>query len=145
MVSAAAGGATWPHDAILLLIESFRQHRHLLACSSVKKVEMWRKISNILWEKGYSFDVLACDRKMRNLKYRFVKTHLSISKSRLLILNVHFGIFTLYILSWPESLTVLHHSWLLPKFSFTSLLLTPSTSQPFNLTDVLMLTSWTVL
>lgn len=60
----------WCHQAVLLLIESYRQHMSEFDDPKIKKYQMWNAVAQEMQLKGYNFNGTACDNKMRQLKRR---------------------------------------------------------------------------
>jgi len=60
----------WNHGNTILLINTYADHQHMFESSAVKRNEVWRKIAAHMSSQGCHLSWEACEKKMRNLKYR---------------------------------------------------------------------------
>ncbi|KAK7507751.1 hypothetical protein BaRGS_00000716 [Batillaria attramentaria] len=60
----------WSHENVLLLIELYRQHRHMFCRTTMKKKDVWRVISQELAKKGVNVSSDMAEKKFSNLKLR---------------------------------------------------------------------------
>ena len=68
--TADTGRFSWPHAAVLLLLSTFQDHRHLFMRPTMKRVEVWKKISKAMVIHGIVFSHSNCEKKWNNLKAR---------------------------------------------------------------------------
>ncbi|XP_060556226.1 uncharacterized protein LOC132716908 isoform X2 [Ruditapes philippinarum] len=64
------GTITWSHEAVLLLISLYSEHKELFNNNLYKQKDVWIKISKGMEEKGHHFQPHHCDSKWRALKHR---------------------------------------------------------------------------
>ena len=68
----------WTHNATISLIDSYKDSSNFFESSTMKKVDAWRKVAAKMLNQGYQFSHEACEKKMRNLKYRLGNLQLKI-------------------------------------------------------------------
>ncbi|PSN36180.1 hypothetical protein C0J52_12902 [Blattella germanica] len=67
----------WSRPMVLTLIEEYKKVEHEFRDSNIKKKHIWRKIAQILTEKGYpNVTEDMCDKKWRNLKKTFKEIYI---------------------------------------------------------------------
>ena len=67
----------WPHEAILLLFNIYKDNEHLVTSGKMTHKKFWELISSQLNTKGYVVNGVQCKSKMAGLKNTFknVKDH----------------------------------------------------------------------
>lgn len=63
--------ATWTHEATVMLIHAYQDHRPQFSSSACKKLDVWKRIAALLNSRGHRFTAEQCDKKMRSLRYRY--------------------------------------------------------------------------
>ncbi|XP_036139703.1 uncharacterized protein LOC118644692 isoform X2 [Monomorium pharaonis] len=70
-------GFRWPHEAILLLLEIYKDQENKITSGKMSVKKFWNMVTNLLLEKGYQVTGIQCKSKMAGLKntYKSVKDH----------------------------------------------------------------------
>ncbi|KAL3856857.1 hypothetical protein ACJMK2_011568 [Sinanodonta woodiana] len=61
----------WTHRAVLCLVEIYKDHRKLFTSRLHKKKTIWKKVAAELVKKGFKYNYISCDKKIRSLKHRY--------------------------------------------------------------------------
>ena len=67
-----SGGHKWSHDEVLLLIDTYRDNRHLLDSPAHKKVDVYQRLAAHLRSFGYDVSHEDCIQKMDNMLWRLL-------------------------------------------------------------------------
>ncbi|XP_024871122.1 uncharacterized protein LOC112454126 [Temnothorax curvispinosus] len=70
-------GFRWPHEAVLLLLEVFKERETKLTSGKMSVKKFWDMVASVLREKDYNVTGSQCKSKMTGLKntYKSVKDH----------------------------------------------------------------------
>ncbi|KAK3606567.1 hypothetical protein CHS0354_041533 [Potamilus streckersoni] len=61
----------WTHRAVLCLVEVYKDNRKLFTSRHHKKKTVWKKVAAELAKKGFKYNYISCDKKIRVLKHRY--------------------------------------------------------------------------
>lgn len=77
MVCYFVDGFRWSHDAILIFLEIYKKHEHLVTSGTTLMKKFWNIIASELDEKGYSVTDSQCKSKMAGLRntYKSIKDY----------------------------------------------------------------------
>ena len=59
---------SWPHAAVLLLLATYQDHRHLFMHPTMKRVQVWKQICNAMLVHGIVFSHSNCEKKMEQFE-----------------------------------------------------------------------------
>lgn len=67
----------WSHEAILLLLETYRQREHAMYSGKISHKKAWKEIAEILNNKGYVVTAKQCTTRVNTMKrtYKNIKDY----------------------------------------------------------------------
>ena len=65
-----ADGAKWSHEAVVLLISLKKENSEMFSMNTISQKQSWRRIAEMMCQKGHHFTGDDCDKKFRSLKLR---------------------------------------------------------------------------